>query len=33
MKYPHVLGDDVAGTVVKVGYEVTRFQPGDRVIG
>jgi NADPH:quinone reductase-like Zn-dependent oxidoreductase len=32
-EFPHVLGDDVAGTVVKVGSGVTRFQPGDRVMG
>ncbi|KAK9412901.1 putative Chaperonin 10-like protein [Seiridium unicorne] len=33
LNYPHVLGSDAAGTVVKVGSGVTRFQPGDRVIG
>ncbi|KAI0127652.1 putative alcohol dehydrogenase [Xylariales sp. AK1849] len=33
LQYPHVLGSDVAGTVVKVGSGVTRFKLGDRVIG
>ncbi|KAK7915040.1 GroES-like protein [Apiospora marii] len=33
LEYPHVLGSDVAGTVVKVGEGVTRFKAGDRVIG
>jgi NADPH:quinone reductase-like Zn-dependent oxidoreductase len=33
LKYPHVLGSDVAGTVVKIGSGVTRFNIGDRVIG
>src|SRR2546428_11803370 len=28
-----VLGRDVAGTVVAVGFAVTRFQPGDEVFG
>lgn len=30
--YPHVLGEDVAGTVVDIGDEVTRFKIGDRII-
>ena len=29
---PHVLGGDVAGDVVEVGSEVTRLQPGERVV-
>jgi NADPH:quinone reductase-like Zn-dependent oxidoreductase len=33
ISYPHVLGSDAAGTVVKVGSGVTRFKEGDRVIG
>jgi NADPH:quinone reductase-like Zn-dependent oxidoreductase len=32
-KFPLVLGHDVAGEVVEVGPEVTRFQPGDAVFG
>lgn len=31
--YPAVLGQDVAGEVVQVGPGVTRFRPGDRVLG
>jgi D-arabinose 1-dehydrogenase-like Zn-dependent alcohol dehydrogenase len=33
LKYPTVLGSDVAGEVVEVGRDVTRFRPGMRVLG
>ena len=33
IKYPFVLGTDVAGEVVEIGRAVTRFQLGDRVVG
>ncbi|OBT66456.1 hypothetical protein VE03_03697 [Pseudogymnoascus sp. 23342-1-I1] len=33
LQYPHILGSDVAGEVVEVGSSITRFKPGDRVIG
>jgi NADPH:quinone reductase-like Zn-dependent oxidoreductase len=32
IKYPFILGSDVAGEVVSVGSEVTRFKIGDRVL-
>ncbi|MBU2664003.1 zinc-binding alcohol dehydrogenase family protein [Actinoplanes bogorensis] len=32
LKYPAVLGADVAGEVVEAGSAVTRFRPGDRVL-
>jgi NADPH:quinone reductase-like Zn-dependent oxidoreductase len=33
LKYPTVLGSDTAGEVAEVGSTVTRFRPGDRVLG
>jgi len=33
MKYPTILGQDVAGEVVSLGPDVTRFKAGDRVLG
>jgi NADPH:quinone reductase-like Zn-dependent oxidoreductase len=33
IRYPFILGGDVAGTVIEVGPGVTRFRVGDRVVG
>ncbi|GAB4081007.1 zinc-binding alcohol dehydrogenase family protein [Modestobacter muralis] len=33
LRYPTVLGSDVAGEVVEIGSAVTRFAVGDRVLG
>ncbi|KAG4441873.1 hypothetical protein IFR05_002674 [Cadophora sp. M221] len=33
VKYPTILGQDVAGDVISVGPGVTRFKPCDRVLG
>lgn len=31
--FPAIIGSDAAGEVVEIGAGVTRFQPGDRVVG
>lgn len=33
LKYPFILGSDIAGEIVAVGVAVTRFKIGDRVLG
>ena len=33
IKYPFILGSDLAGEVAEVGFAVTRFEVGDRVLG
>ncbi|KAJ4314703.1 hypothetical protein N0V94_006336 [Neodidymelliopsis sp. IMI 364377] len=33
IEYPFILGHDVAGKVVEVGSGISRFKPGDRVLG
>ncbi|KAK3115002.1 hypothetical protein LTR53_006087 [Teratosphaeriaceae sp. CCFEE 6253] len=33
LTYPHVIGTDAAGVVVRVGSKVTRFKAGDRIMG
>ncbi|KAK0100511.1 hypothetical protein ONS96_007785 [Cadophora gregata f. sp. sojae] len=33
MFHPFILGSDIAGEVIEIGSSVTRFKPGDRVLG
>ncbi|KAH7361075.1 oxidoreductase [Rhexocercosporidium sp. MPI-PUGE-AT-0058] len=33
MFHPFILGSDIAGEIIEVGSSVTRFKPGDRVLG
>lgn len=33
LRFPAVIGSDVAGVIVEVGHDVTRLRPGDRVLG
>jgi NADPH:quinone reductase-like Zn-dependent oxidoreductase len=33
IKFPSILGNDVAGEVIQIGHKVTRFKVGDRVLG
>ena len=33
LRFPAVIGSDVAGVIVDVGHDVTRLRPGDRVLG
>lgn len=33
LHYPAVLGSDIAGEVTSIGSGVSRFRPGDRVVG
>lgn len=33
LKYPYIIGSDLAGTVEKIGADVARFRVGDRVWG
>jgi NADPH:quinone reductase-like Zn-dependent oxidoreductase len=33
LAYPFIFGTDVAGTVVQLGSDVTRFKIGQRLIG
>lgn len=33
LTYPHILGSDVAGSVIETGSKISRFKIGDRVFG
>ncbi len=33
VRYPYILGTDVAGEVVEIGSSTTRFKVGDRIVG
>lgn len=32
LKYPHILGSDIAGVIESIGNEVTNVKPGDKIV-